>query len=141
MKHKRKLFLSNGKGKGKRSHTADTSAFGRRQCRQIALIQGCDTTRAPLLEASPFPRETRGTHCIDLWGMKGWVNPVRDLNSRPRSRESDPDWNRTTNPAIQSPTRCDLRYPAANIYISKTKRFFSELSENYISLRINGKYR
>ena len=56
----------------------------------------------------------RGTHCIDPGGMKGWVNPDRDLNSRPRSHKSDPYWNRTPNPAIPSPTRYDLRYPGMN---------------------------
>ncbi len=42
--------------------------LGAEQCRQIALFRGCDTTRAPHLEALPFPRETRGTHCIDPEG-------------------------------------------------------------------------
>ena len=71
--------------------------LGAEQCRQIALFHGYDTTRAPLLEALPFPRETRGTHCIDPEGMKGRVNPDRDLNPRPRSHESDPHWDRTRN--------------------------------------------
>ena len=79
--------------------------LGAEQCRQIALIHGCDTTRAPLLEASPFRQETRGTHYIDPGGMKGWVNPDQDLNPRPRSQETDPDRDRTRNPAIPSPTR------------------------------------
>ena len=45
--------------------------LGAEHCRQIALINGYDTNRAPLLEASTFPRETRGTYCIDPGGMKG----------------------------------------------------------------------
>ena len=112
------------------SHTADTSAFGRRtvssNCSVSWLIQpGRHSWRLQL------PTRTRGTHCIDPGGMKGWVNPDRDLNPRPRSRESDPYWDRTPDPAIPSPTRLSKYL----LFASYFKLYLPELTGSIVYIQ------